>query len=97
MSRIDINSKIMYGSTGSENSLDEVSGSEPALVLYDPHTFGASCGMFNPHSERGDLLIVFLFFLSKLSTLWLFYRLESNQSGNYCYVNHQMTDINVSI
>jgi len=51
MPRIDINSKIMYSSTSSKDSLNEVSGSKPALVLDNSHTFGASYSMFHSYSE----------------------------------------------
>ena len=80
MPRIDINSEIMYSSTGSEDSLDEVSCSKPALILYDSHTFGATYRMFNPYSERRYFPVVRFFFLSKLSTFGLFYRLENSNT-----------------
>jgi hypothetical protein len=36
---ININSKIMYSSTSSEDSLNKVSGSKPGLIFNDSHAF----------------------------------------------------------
>jgi hypothetical protein len=75
MPMIDFNSKIMQSRTNSEDSFNKIVSPESALILNDPHHFGAAYGMFYPYSERSHFPVVFLFPVSEFPSLWLFYGL----------------------
>src|SRR5215469_1927154 len=80
MPRIDFNSKIMHSSTSAKDSLNEVICSKPAFILDDSHVFDASYGMLYSYSERGYVLVILLFFFSKVSPARFFYRLKDSNA-----------------
>jgi len=76
----------MHGCTSSKDSMHEVIGSKPALILDDSHVFNASYGMLYSYSERRYFFVVLFFFFRKVSAFGFFYRLKNNNSFQFIYL-----------